>query len=181
MPRTISDQEDAWLRNKVEVANFAESIWGDPALNEDAKRLAKRKYPQLEMKDIELKDQFEARFAEERKIREDAENARREAAEHQDWQDKRKATQKRYGMTDEAMSDMEKWMIDRNVGDYEVAAGYRIQREPKVSDGNLDTARWQYEKQPGWAEIAKDPEAWGRAEILKAIRADEETARGQGF
>jgi len=181
MPRTISDQEDAWLKNKVEVANFAESIWGDPALNEDAKRLAKRKYPQLQLPDLDIKDQVNAQLAEDRRLRDEEKNAEREARDHQSWQDKRKATQNKYGMTDEAMKEMEDWMVERNVGDYEVAAGYRIQREPKVSDGGLDTARWQHEKQPGWAEIAKDPEGWGRQEILKAIRADEEKMRGQGY
>ena len=181
MPRTISDAEDAYYRGKEQVANFASSIWDGPSLNEDAKRLAKRKYPALQIPDLDIMDKVNARFAKEDERREAEAKARREKEETESWQNNRKSIQGKYGITDEGMKDLEKFMIEKNVGDYEVAASYRIQKEPKVSDGGLDTARWQHEKQPGWAEIAKDPEGWGRGEILKAIRADEEKARGQGF
>ena len=181
MPRTISDQEDVYYRGKEQVANFAESIWGDPALNEDAQRLAKRKYPQLKIPELDIKDMVNARFEQEKAEREAADRAKREKDEHDTWQNNRKSIQGKYGITDEGMADLEKFMIEKNVGDYDVAASYRIQKEPKVSDGNLDSARWQHEKQAGWTDIAKDPEGWGRSELLKAIRADEERARGQGY
>jgi hypothetical protein len=181
MPRTISDQEDAYYRGKEQVANFAASIWDDPALNEDAKRLAKRKYPNLQMPDLDIMDKVNARFAKEKEERDAERKEQRERHENETWQNNRKSVQSKYGITDEGMADLEKFMIDKNVGDYEVAAGYRIQKEPKVSEGGVDTGRWHHEKQPEWQQIAKDPEGWGRAEILKAIRADEEKARGQGY
>jgi hypothetical protein len=42
-----------------------------------------------------------------------------------------------------------------------------------------DTHFWNHPKQDGFKEIAADPESWARKEILKAVVADERTARGQ--
>jgi hypothetical protein len=181
MPRTLSDEEFSWLQNKRQVADFVESIWADPALNKEAKRLVKRKYPQMQIPDLDIEDKVEARLEQERQARQAKEDSERQQKENAAWQNQRGATQKRYGLTDEAMGDMEKWMVEKNVGDYDVAASYRVQKDPKVSEAAFDTARWSYEKQPSFSEIAKDPEGWGRTEILKAIRTDQDRERNAGF
>jgi hypothetical protein len=43
----------------------------------------------------------------------------------------------------------------------------------------MDTGFWRHQEAPNFAEIAKDPEAWGRKEILGAIQKDQESARGR--
>ena len=77
------------------------------------------------------------------------------------------------------MKDLEGWMQDKGVGDYEVAAQYRASKNPKTSEPTMDTGFWHHQEAPNFAEIAKDPEAWGRKEILGAIHKDQESARGR--
>jgi hypothetical protein len=77
------------------------------------------------------------------------------------------------------MKDLEKWMHEKAVADHEVAAEYRASKNPQTSNPTYDSQFWHHEKADGFAEIAKDPEAWGRKEILGAIHRDEERARGR--
>jgi hypothetical protein len=77
------------------------------------------------------------------------------------------------------MKDLEKWMHEKAVADHEVAAEYRASKNPQMSAPTHDSQFWHHEKAPEFAEIAKDPEAWGRREILGAIHRDEERARGR--
>jgi hypothetical protein len=179
MPYNLSDQEYQFLQSKRQVADFVESIYNDPNLTKEAKRLIKRKYPQLQIPDLDIEDRVERRIAEVERERSHAETSRREAEEQASWQDRRKKTQTSYGFTDEAMERLEKMMVEKNVGDYDVAASYLAAKEPKPSEAGFDTYRWNHEKQPGFAEIAKDPEGWGRSEILKAIQTDQDRSRGR--
>lgn len=179
MPRTISDEEFAHLQGRKITADFIETIYNDPALNKDAKRLIKRKYPNLPIPDLDIEDKVTARLDADKKAREDAGAAERQRREDAAWRAERKKTQDAYGFTEEAMSDMEKWMQEKGVGDYEVAAEYRASKNPKTSDPTFDSQYWHHDKAPAFAEIAKDPEAWGRREILGAINRDQERARGR--
>jgi hypothetical protein len=77
------------------------------------------------------------------------------------------------------MTDMEKWMYERNVGDYEVAASYKAAKTPKASEPTFESGRWDHAKSENFAEIAKDPEAWGRNELLKAMQNDQMRLKGQ--
>lgn len=181
MPRMISDQEDAWYKGQAEIAAFANALYADPNLSPRLKRMIKEKYPQISMPDIDIEDRVEARLAERDRVDQEAKAAQTREEQDRAWQERRAKTQKDYGFTPEGMEKLEKMMVDRNVGDYEVAASYMAAKEPKPSEGSFDHFRWNHDKQPGWAEIAKDPEGWGRGEILKAIRADQERERGQGF
>lgn len=179
MPRNISDEEYAFLQGKRQIADFVESIYNDPQLSKEAKRLIKKKYPQLQIPDLDIEDRIEARLSAEKQQRDDAESSQRQEQENKRWQDQRQETQKRYGFTDEAMERLEKLMVDKNVGDYDVAASYVASKEPKPSEATFDTGQWRHSEQPGFAEIAKDPEGWGRTEILKAIKIDQDRERGR--
>lgn len=178
MPRQISDEEYGFLQGKRQIADFVESIYNDPNLSKEAKRLIKKKYPQLAIPDLDIEDRIEQRLAEAEKQRTDQEAAKAKEADEAHWKDQRSRIQKQYSFTDEAMTDLEKMMVEKNVGDYEVAASYKAQRDPKPSDAQFDSFRWNHDKQPGFAEIAKDPESWGRSEIMKALRNDQERERG---
>ena len=178
MPRTVSDEEYRFLQERRMTADFVESIYNDPALNKEAKRLIKRKYPNLAIPDYDMEEKLEARLsaAEEAK-RKEASDAQRKK-DMDSWNSSRKKVKDQYGFTDEAMQDLEKWMHDKAVADHEVAASYRAAKNPKTSEPTYDSQFWRHESQPDFAKIAKDPEAWGRGEILAAIRKDEERARG---
>lgn len=179
MPRTISDEEFAFLQNKRITADFVESIYNDPQLTKEAKRLIKKKYPNLAIPDLDIEDRVQSQIDADRKQRADAEAAAKNRAAHEHWQAQRAKTQKDYGFTDDGMKELEGWMQDKGVGDYEVAAQYRVSKNPKTSEPTYDTQFWHHEQGPGFAEIAKDPEAWGRKEILGAIHRDQESARGR--
>ena len=179
MPRTISDEEYNFLNNKRMTADFVESIYNDPVLNKEAKRLIKRKYPNLAIPDFDLENKVEERFnaADAAKAKEAADAA---AARDRDaWNRSRAKVQKEYGFTDEGMKDLEKWMHEKAVADHEVAAEYRAQKNPQTSSPTYDSQFWHHDKAPDFKEIAQDPEAWGRREILGAIHRDEEHARGR--
>ena len=180
MPRHVSDEEYMFLQGKRQIADFVESIYNDPSLSKDAKRLIKRKYPQLQIPDFDIEERVEERLAAAEKERVDAEAARQREADKKHWDEQRGRTQKQYGLTSEGMENLENWMLEHNVGDYDVAASYRVAKDPKPSSATFDSVKWNHDKQPGFAEIAKDPEEWGRNEIMKAIKTDQDRARGQG-
>jgi hypothetical protein len=181
MPRQISDDEYMYLQGKRQVADFVENIYNNPQLNKEAKRLIKKAYPQVQIPDLDIEDRVEERLAGIERERNEAEAAKRQAQDNEEWQGRRKKTQSDYGFTDEAMKDLEQFMVDRNIGDYEVAAAYKAQRDPKPSEAQFDSFKWNHEKTPGWAEIAKDPEEWGRNEILQAIRKDQAREKGRSW
>lgn len=179
MPRTISDEEFAFLQNKRITADFVESIYNDPALTKEAKRLIKKKYPNLAIPDLDIEDRVQQQIDADRKQRKDAEDRAKQAREDEAWRTQRKKVQDEFGFTDEGMKDLEGWMQDKGVGDYEVAAQYRASKNPRTSEPTADTGFWRHEEAPNFKEIASDPEAWGRKEILSAIHKDQESARGR--
>ena len=86
--------------------------------------------------------------------------------------------QREFGFTEDGMKDLEKFMLDKNIGDYEVAATYHASKNPKQSEANYSDGLWNHAKQDGFAEVAKDPEGWARNELLGAMRRDQERTRG---
>lgn len=179
MPRTIPDEEYAFLQNKRVTADFIESIYNDPALNKDAKRLIKRKYPQLAIPDLDIEDKVQSQLDAERKKREDAEAAAKRKADDEHWLNQRKKVQADYSFTDEGMVELENFMREKGVGDYEVAATYRASKNPRASEPTYDSHFWHHDQAPDFKKIAADPESWGRGEILAAINRDQERARGR--
>jgi hypothetical protein len=116
--------------------------------------------------------------AEEQRKRTEAETAQRKK-DVDEWNASRSRVKKDYGFTDEAITDLEKWMHEHAVADHEVAASYRAAKNPQTSEPTYDSQFWRHEEEPNFKEIAKDPEAWGRKEILGAIHRDSERARGR--
>ncbi|HEY2530272.1 MAG TPA: hypothetical protein VGJ20_20440 [Xanthobacteraceae bacterium] len=181
MPRTIPDEEYTFLQGRRQVADFVESIYNDPQLNKEAKALIKKKYPNMAIPDYDIEQRVEERFATEKRERDERESKQREETERSRFLDTRKKTQDAYGFTDQAMDDLEKLMIERNVGDYEVAAKFVASQNPKPSEATFNDGRWNHDKAPGFKEIAADPEGWARSEILKSLYNDQERAKQQRF
>lgn len=181
MPRQIEDREYNFLQGRRQVADFVESIWNDPQLNTEAKALIKKKYPNLAIPEYDLEQRVTQRLNEERTAREQAEAQRRQAEDKKKFDELRASTQKRYGFTDQAMENMEKMMVERNIGDYEVAAEYLASKEPKVSNATFQDQYWHHDKKPGWGEITKDPEGWARGEILKTLHDEQQRSKAQRF
>lgn len=178
MPRTISDEEYLYLQNRRQTADFADSIFNDPNLNKDVKAIIKRKYPNLPIPDYDIEQRIEQRFSERDRKEQEEREAKRKAEEEAKFNKQREETQKKYGFTDEAMERLEQTMIERNIGDYDAAATYFAAKEPKTSAADWDETRWHHEKANDFQEIAKDPEAWARDQIMKGIRNDQERQRG---
>jgi hypothetical protein len=177
-PREISDQEHAYYENRRMVADFVESIYNDPVLNKEAKRLIKKKYPNLQIPDYDIEEKVEARFEEERKARDTTAEEKRRKEDEDEWKKERKAAQEKYGYSDDELTKLEKFMIEHKIEKYEVADAYRRSIEPPASEPHNESRYWRHDKQENFAEIAKDPEKWGEAEILRALRVDQERAKG---
>lgn len=178
MARQLSDEEFNFLQGRRQVADFVESIYNDPQLTREAKALIKKKYPNLQIPDYDIEQRVDARFQQEKREREEQQERVRKEREEKAFQERRSSTQKQYGFTDDAMKRLEQMMVDRNIGDYEVAAEYMASKEPKASAANdYDSTRWHHEKSDGFAEISKDPEAWARTELMGAMRRDQEKMR----
>lgn len=175
--REIEQEEYDFLQGRKQVADFVESIYNDPALSREAKGLIKRKYPQLQIPDYDIEEKVTARLDKEKQEREDAEKKKRDDEESARIAGVRKKTQEDYGFTDEGMKELEDFMVQRNIGDYEVAASYKASKNPKTTEPTWDSDRWHHEKAPGFAEIAKNPEEWGRNEIINAALRDEQRMR----
>jgi hypothetical protein len=166
------------LEGRAQIADVIEPIYNDPLLNKEAKALIKKKYPNAQIPDYDLEQQFNKRFDEEKAAREKIERDRAESEQKQQWQAKRGEVQKEYGFTSEGMEDLEKFMVERNIGDYEVAASYRASKNPKQSDATHHDGFWHHQQQDGWGDIAKDPEGWAHKEIYGALVRDQERAKG---
>lgn len=179
MPREISDDEYAYLQQRRATADFVESIYNDPALNKEAKRLIKKKYPNLAIPDLDIEDKVTTLITSDKTAREDAEKKKKQEAEDAKWRAERARVQKSYGFTDDAMKKLEDLMQEKSIGDYEVAAEYMAAREPKVSEPYNDSHFWRHREQPGVADIAKDPEGWARKELIGAMQRDQVAARQQ--
>lgn len=181
MPRQIEDREYNFLQGRRQVADFVESIWNDPQLNMEAKALIKKKYPNLSIPEYDLEKRVEQRLGEERAAREQVEVSRKQIEDKKRFEELRSKTQKEYGFTDAAMEDMEKMMVERNIGDYEVAATYLASKEPKPAEATYQDQYWNHDKAANWGEITKDPEKWARGEILKTLSDQQQRARNQRF
>ena len=179
MPRTVSDEEYAFLQNRRMTADFVESIYNDPQLNKEAKRLIKKKYPNLAIPDFDMEEKLDARIKAEDESKRKAETEAATARDAAAWKTSRDKVKADYGFTDEGLTDLEKWMQEHAVADHEVAASYRASKNPKTTEPTYDSQFWHHEKADNFAEIAKEPEAWARREILGAIHRDAERARGR--
>lgn len=178
MPREITDEQYAAYERAYQTAQFAESIFNDPQLSKDAKKLIKRKYPNLSIPDYDLEEKFERERAADKKARDDAEKAAKQKTEEDGWKQQRAKVQKDYGFSDDGMKDLEKFMYENGVANYEVAATYKAAKSPRASEPTSQHGMpWAHTANETFKEIAKDPEGWGRGEIMKAIRADEDRAR----
>jgi hypothetical protein len=178
MPREVTDEEYNFLQGRRQVADFVESIYNDPQLAKEAKALIKRKYPQVQIPDYDIEERVTQKIDEDRKARENERKAAKEAEQEKHFQQTRSRVQQDYGFTDDAMKDLEKFMVEKGVGDYEVAASYQASKNPKQSEANYSDGLWNHQKQDGFAEIAKDPEGWARNELLGAMRRDQDKMRG---
>lgn len=175
MPRTISDEEYTSLLGHKQVAEFVGSIYDDPRLNREAKALIKKKYPHLQIQGYDTEVHVEQLLARERQAREQAEQKKR-------FEEMRENTKKKYSMTDKGLEDLEKFMVEKNVGDYDVAAEHVISKTPTPIEASSHQEHfWNYDKRPDFAEITKDPEKWAHGEILKTLNEQEARQRNQRF
>lgn len=174
----IADDEYNRLLGRAQVADFSEGLYNDPKFASQLKAIIKEKYPHIQIPDYDIEQRVTARLDAEKKERLEAEKAKREAEDQERFKRTRSQVQKDYGFTDDAMKDLEKFMVERNIGDYEVAAEYHAIKHPKQSEANQSDGLWHHQQQEGFAEVAKDPEGWARKEILSALRKEEERQRG---
>jgi hypothetical protein len=184
MPREITDEEYNRLMTRAQIADFVEPIYNHPQLGKEAKRLIKQAYPQVQIPDYDIESRINQRIDHETKRFEEHERKKATEAQEARFQEIRKKTQDEYGFTDDGMKDLEKFMLEKNIGDYEVAAQYRVAKQPRQSDADADDGRdhfWNHSKQEGFADISADPEAWARKQILGAIRRDEDRNKQRRF
>lgn len=189
MPQTLTDEQVAALRKQLDegarakqVSDMVEAIYNDPTLGVEARALIKKKFPDLPIPDYDVEQKVTARLDAERKEREDAAKKQREAEEDERYKSQRKRTQEEYGFTDAAMSEVEKLMTEKNIGDYDVAAQYFASKQPQPTNDRGDQGRyWNHGQGETFKEISADPEEWARKQILQAARNDEQRLRQQKY
>ena len=180
MPRTISDEEWNYLQAQDKAANFANSFLTNPKFAPRVKAIIKEAHPDLEIPGYDDQRAVQAMIEKDKQEREEEKRKEAQAKQDAEIQAKRSKTQKDYGFTEEAMVDLEKMMVERNIGDYEVAATYHASKNPKVSDATYDSTRWHHDRQDGFAEISKDPEGYARDQIMGAMLRDQRRMRDGG-
>lgn len=184
MPREISEEQFNALMEDHQIASIARQMWDSPELGPEAKALFKRHAPKASIPEHDIRVEIRNEFAErDRKAAEERE-AERLKREDDFWKEKRAKAQKDHNLTEEGIKDLEKLMYERNIGDYDVAATYVASKNPKPSDPygqpGFKDPYWNHGKSDLFKEIAKDPEEWGRKEIINALHADQQRNRG-GF
>jgi transketolase len=187
MPVTLTDEQIADLRQRLgqaetnrQIAEAAAQVWNHPEKGNEAKALWKSVFPDSAIPEFDLEQRVNQRFEQEKRDRDEREKRDRDREQDDRLAAARKKTQDDFGFTDDAMGRLEKLMVDRNIGDYEVAASYMASKEPKVTDGDAGYSDgfWNHQAVEGFEEISKDPEAWGRREILKTLRETDQRNRG---
>jgi len=187
MPVTLTDEQVADFRQRMaeaetnrQIAEAAAKIWNSPERGDRAKALWKEEFPDADLGSYDVEARVKAELDRRDKVHADADKARREREQDESMAAQRKAIQERYSATDDAMTRLEKMMVEKNVGDYEIAAEHMFSREPRVSDGGneYDPGFWNHQQREGFEEISRDPEGWGRREILKTLRQEERRNRG---
>ena len=182
MPVTLTDEQVTELRGRLtqadtnrQIAEAAAKLWNSPERGERTKALWKEEFPDSDLGPFDVEQRINARLDKDREERAQEAKAQRDRETDERVASQRKATQDRYGATDDAMSRLEQLMVERNIGDYEIAGEHFFSREPRVSDGTqeYDSQFWNHERQDTFKEIAADPESWGRKEILKTLREGE--------
>lgn len=179
MPVTLSDEQVAQIRAQLEegqrhkaVAEFAQSIWNDPKLSDEAKALAKRKYPDAQIPDYDIRKEVNDRFEKERVAREEADKKRKEEEQTAFYTKQRQSVQEEYGFTDDAMQRMEKEMNERRVYDYEAMAPFFASKEPKPIENTQHNHFWNHSKQDSFKQIIDDPEGYAMNELVRAVDQD---------
>ena len=183
MPKQLTDAEYNYLIEQDQVANVANALWNDPELGPQTKALLKKKLPNLQIPDHDLRTEMRGEFAKRDKKQREEREAEEIAKQDNFWKGERARVQKQYGYTDDGIKDLEQLMLYKHIGDYEVAATYHAAKNPKPSEptsmGYKDPY-WNHGKSDLFKEIAKDPEEWGRSEIMKALHNDQNRNKG-GF
>jgi hypothetical protein len=179
MPREISEEEYSYLQNRRQIADVADLLWNDPQLGPEAKALLKKKMPNLNIPEHDIRSEIREEFSKRDAKQAEEREAERVSKEDKYWKEQRQKTMDAYGMPEEKMKEMEKWMYDNNVGSYEVAATYHAAKNPKPSEpAGYKDPYWNHGKSDLFKEIAKDPEEWGRNEIMRALTGQQ---RAQTF
>ena len=148
-------------------------------MSDEAKALAKKKFPDATIADYDLKKEIFGRLDKERDERA---KAAAEAAEKErtDFYTKQKSeVQKKHGLTDDAMARMETEMNERKVYDYEVMADHFVSKQPKPIADTANSHFWRHDRQKEFKEISADPEGYAFNEIVKAIHTDEANRRNR--
>lgn len=183
MPRELSDAELAAWQEDRNIANAARSIWDDPKLGPEARALLKKKNPGMQIPDYDIRTEMRDGFAAMEQRMQAERDAEKQKREDDHWQGERARVKKEHNLNDDELKDLEKMMLEKNIGDYDVAATYRASKMPKPSDplsSGYKDPYWNHGKSDTFREIAKDPEEWGRSEIIRAINNDQNRQRG-GF
>ena len=179
--RQISDEEYFYLQGRKQIADLVEPVWNHPKTGMRSRALMKEVYPDLPIPDYDVKHDVEQRLAADKKEREDEKEAARKKAEKDTWDAERERVQKEYGFTEEGMKKLEDLMLEKRIASYEVAATYHAAKNPKPADPTQDYQDQFYGhgKSDEWKTIAADPEAWGRGELLKALRNQQRINSGR--
>ena len=181
MPKQLSDAEYNYLIEQNQVADVANALWNDPELGPQAKALLKKKMPGLQIPDHDLRTEMRNEFA--ARDKKQAEDREKDRISREDayWREQRSKTQSENNYTDDEMKDLEKFMVDNSVPSYEIAATYRNAKMPKPSNPETSSGYkdpyWNHGKSDTFKEIAKDPEEWGRSEIMKALTSQQNRNR----
>lgn len=180
MPVTLNDEQVEFLKRRLadaerdkSIAEGASKIWNSPEWGSEAKALWKKAFPEGQIPEYDTEQRVMARIEKLETERLEREKKAQETALDSDIAKKRRAAQERHGFSDDEMKSLEEMMTQRNVGDYDVAAHYLASQRPAPSDGTdagYDRQFWGHQRQAGYDEVAKDPEAYARREILKTFR-----------
>src|SRR5262245_20125023 len=134
MPKTLSDEEWAYLQRQDQVARFADGLYNNPKVSNELKRLIKTAHPDVAIQDYDAQEQLKQQIEADKKERAEEKKKAKEDAEKAEWQQRRDEAKEKYHMTDDAMERLEKMMIERHIGNYDDAAELMIAREPKTSE-----------------------------------------------
>ena len=185
MPLTLDDAQVAKLRafeaeaaRNKEIAEFTNAILNDPALSNEAKALIKKKWPDLQIPDYDMRQYIDSQLKarDDERVKLEKEKTDNEAKER--FASQRRSVQEQYQFTDDAMTRMEAEMEKRKVYDYEAMAPFFASKEPKPIENTTGGHFWNHHKQDTFKQIVSDPEDYAFNEIARAVQADDQRRRG---
>jgi hypothetical protein len=166
MPRSLEDLTQEELNALDKASGIMKTLYDDPETRGPLLKLIKKKnIPGVQTVELDTQETVDAALATERTEREKLEAKIRLQNIREGIRDKRAAVVKAGLVAESELDELEKFMTDNEIPNYDKAA--KLFRQSKISEVPAHSHRDSTITMPGNKDLYKNPAAWARGEADK--------------